>query len=231
MDVYLVPVGDDRYELYSEVPDQPPEFPADASEGLRRRLQQRFQTVLEAIEREHDHDRGDGAPADARPGWVQRLRNRALRWTAERVAEQRLLWHLRGQAEARIVAPDDLPATRARDLVRSMLQRDADRHRRWLVVNAVAFVASGLLAPIPGPNLVAYYFAFRLVGHYLSIRGARHGSSGVTWQLSPSPALTRLRSVSTLPRVEREREVDRIARDLGLRRFPRFFARTAVRVA
>ena len=32
---------------------------------------------------------------------------------------------------------------------------------------------SGLLFLVPGPNVIAYYFAFRMVGHYFSLRGAR----------------------------------------------------------
>jgi hypothetical protein len=231
MEVYLVPVGTGRYELYSEVPDEPSDLSVDASKGLWKRLQERFRIVLAAIEREHGRDRPESPTPGTRLSWFERARNRMLRWTAERIAEQRLLWHLRGQTEAAIVAPDDLPADRARDIVRSMLQQDVSRHGRWLVVNAVALVLSGLLAPLPGPNAVAYYFAFRLVGHYLSMRGAQRGLSGVVWHPSPSPELTRLREVGALPPSERELEVDRIAHDLGLHRFPKFFARTAARVA
>jgi hypothetical protein len=231
MEVFLVPVGTGRYELYSEVPDEPPDLTVDGSVGLWTRLQERFRIVLASIEREHGHDRPEPPAPGARLSWLERARNRVLRWTAERIAEQRLLWHLRRQTEATIVAPDDLPADRARDIVRSMLQQDVNRHGRWFVVNAVALVLSGVLAPFPGPNLVAYYFAFRLVGHYLSMRGAQRGSSGVVWHPVSNPELTRLREVGALPPFEQEREVDRIARTLGLRRFPKFFARIAARVA
>ena len=230
MEVFLVPVGTGHYELYSEVPDEPPDLAVDASKGLWKRLQQRFRIVLASIEREHGHDRPEPPATSARPGWTERVRNRVLRWAAERVAEQRLLWHLRAQKEATIVAPDDLPADRARDTVRSLLQQDVNRHGRWFVVNAVALVLSGLLAPFPGPNLVAYYFAFRLVGHYLSMRGAQRGLSGIVWHPSSSPELTKLRGVGELPALEQEREVDRISRDLGLRRLPKFYTRIAARV-
>ena len=231
MEVFLVPVGTGRYELYSEVPDEPPDLAPDASKGLWKRLQERFRIVLAAIEREHGRDRPEPPAPGTQLSWSERARNRLLRWAAERIAEQRLLWHLRGQAEAAIVAPDDLSADRAREIVRAMLQQDVNRHGRWFVVNTGAFVLSGLLAPFPGPNVVAYYFAFRLVGHYLSMRGAQRGLSGVVWHPSSSPELTRLREVSALPPLEREREVERISHDLGLRRLPKFFARTAARVA
>ncbi len=31
---------------------------------------------------------------------------------------------------------------------------------------------------VPGPNVLAYYFAFRMVGHFFSLRGARQGLEG-----------------------------------------------------
>ena len=39
----------------------------------------------------------------------------------------------------------------------------------------VLLIVSGVLALVPGPNVLAYYFAFRVVGHWLSMRGARQG--------------------------------------------------------
>jgi hypothetical protein len=43
-------------------------------------------------------------------------------------------------------------------LIRRTLQRDYDRHRVWLVIDAIGLVLSGPLALVPGPNVVAYYF-------------------------------------------------------------------------
>ena len=51
---------------------------------------------------------------------------------------------------------------------------------------------------VPGPNLIAYYFGFRLVGHYLSRRGAKHGLTEVRWQSCENPQLSRLRRVLAL---------------------------------
>ncbi len=90
MVVYLVPVGANRYELYSEVPDEAPHLDDAGSQGFWSGLLERFRKVLAAIEAEHGH----GEPerhSEQRPGWSVRARNRALRWVAERVAEQRLL--------------------------------------------------------------------------------------------------------------------------------------------
>ena len=46
------------------------------------------------------------------------MKARALRWVAESIAEQRLLWQLRGRAEATLVHPDDLTAAQAQQFLR-----------------------------------------------------------------------------------------------------------------
>ena len=102
---------------------------------------------------------------------------------------------------------------------------------KWIVIDGILFAASGVLFFVPGPNLVAYYFGFRLVGHYLSRRGAKHGLTDVRWQSCPSPQLSRLRRVLTLAPSEREREVDEVASALQLPHLPKFFERTSVKTA
>ena len=62
------------------------------------------------------------------------------------------------------------------------LARDLKKHRRWLAIDSVLMVLFGVvLFAVPGPNIVGYYFAFRVVGHYLSFRGARQGLNAVSW--------------------------------------------------
>ena len=230
MEVYLVPVGPERYELYCEViPDVPQ---VTASSGWWRRVVDRFSAVLTAVEDE-ERGRHPGAPdaPGTPPGLGARIRRRALKWAAERITEQRLLWHLRQADRAAVAYPDDLDAGRALAHVRKMLARDLQRHRIWLVVAAAAFVASGVVMPIPGPNLLAYYFAFRLVGHFLSMRGAQKGLSRVVWDPQASHELTALRAASGLEVPARRRHVADIAARLGLRGLPRFYERTTAAAA
>jgi hypothetical protein len=224
MDVYLVPVGDERYELYCEAASGATVAQPDHRPGLWRGLVDRFRAVLATVERED----ADGNPRHAPPGTIGRLRVRLLRWLAETVAEQRLLWHLRHETRATTVFPDDLSAEDAIGRIRRTLARERQRHAIWLGVNAVAFAGSGVLAPLPGPNVVAYYFAFRLVGHFLAMRGARHGLAGVVWDARPSDALTGIRVAAAMGSPERDRLVESLSARLGLGGLPRFFARTAV---
>jgi hypothetical protein len=151
-----------------------------------------------------------------------------MAWVAERIAEQRLLWNLRGKTAVTAMHPDDLTFDQVQTLVHRILQRDYDRHKIWLVVDSILFVASGVFFFVPGPNLVAYYFGFRLVGHWLSMRGASQGLHVVSWSGRPCPPLTDLRRVAAMHPGEREQEVHAIAERLRLHRFSTFFERVAL---
>lgn len=225
MDVFLIPVAADRYEPYCEPADGDPATADEAAaHGLFRRVWTRFQAMLAQAEQEQ---RRPEAERD-RHTWTGRL----MRWVAERVAEQRLLWHLRKHDAATLHFPADLTADRAEALVRGQLRADADRHRRWMYVDAVLAAITGpLLFFVPGPNLVAYFFVFRAVGHYLSQRGARHGLEGVRWAWAPSEALVDLRGAITLDDPHRSEQVHHVATRLQLPHLPRFVSRVALRSA
>ena len=223
MDVYLVPIGRERYELYCEVPDEPEESVEEPSAGFVARMKQRFSALLAEAERERRHGRAE-EPAGA----FARAKAHTLRYVAERIAEQRLLWHLRRQDSACLFFPDDLDHQRATTLLRRQLGRDFEKHRFWLIVDSLGFVASGALVLLPGPNIVAYYFAFRMVGHYLSLRGARHGLDVVAWTTEQSAPLSELRRIVSLDGDERERRVHDVAVALKLEHFVKFFERMAI---
>jgi len=223
MDVYLVPVGPDRHELYCEVPDEPDaDQTDDHPRGFFRRIRARFREMLAEAERERRQARATAA----HDGWVTRAKARIMRWVAESIAEQRLLWHLRRQAAACLYYPDDLDEVQATAALRSQLTRDFDKHRFWLTIDALGFIVSGLLVLVPGPNVLAYYVAFRLVGHYLSLRGARQGLRGVTWRAEKSSLLSELRRAIALEPAARERRVHEVAQRLRLEHLASFFQRT-----
>ena len=233
MEVYLSPVVTYRYELYCERPEVgAAEAAADARTGVFAGMMQRFRAALARVERERDLHPGGSPPASMDGwSWQQRMGERFLRWIAEAIAEQRLLWHLRRQTEVTAVFPEDMPGVAAMAEIRRMLQRDAERHLRWLIIDALLLCVTGIVAIVPGPNVLAYYFGFRVVGHYLSLRGARQGLSGVTWRERPCAPLADLRRVVELEPHARERDVDEIAGQLHLARLPSFFRRTAIPAA
>ncbi len=85
------------------------------------------------------------------------------------------------------MTPDDAKAA-----LRANLQASQTHHGRWLAVDLLMFIASGVLFFVPGPNIIAYYLGFRTFGHLQSWRGARQGLGPVQWTLQPSDALAEL---------------------------------------
>lgn len=228
MEVFLIPVGHGRHELYCEVredgterADDPP--PAGRIGKIRARLRE---MIADAEARSKAGD--EASPPQPHESWMERSRHQMFRWIAEKIAEQRLLWHLRRQDQATLVYPEDMRDTDALRVLCRSLERDLSRHRRWLVIDSLLFVASGLLVLLPGPNVVAYYFLFRLVGHYLSMQGARQGLQQVSWQTRASAALQELGRAATLDPSARGERVQHVATELQLQHLVQFFERTAV---
>jgi hypothetical protein len=239
MDVYLVPIGHGRHELYCEVPDDPePVVAADADAPppatFAGRMKARFvdpltRKVHETIaDAEREWRERQAGRIDMPAGQWGRAKARMRAWIAEKVAEQRLLWHMRRQDACTLFHPDDAPGDEALTLMRQTLQRDYERHRRWFVIHTALFILSGLLFLVPGPNLVAYIFLFRLAGHYFSMKGARHGLDAAAWTPKPCPELAELRAVAAMPPPERAVRVRAIGEALRLEHLAIFFNRVAV---
>src|SRR5215831_6006215 len=104
MEVFLVPVAVDRYELYCEEHGDHAGAAADAETGFVRRAARRFREQIAEAERETRRP----ASADAsRPSYAAKVKTRSLRWIAQTIAEQRLLWNLRRASDARLLHPHD----------------------------------------------------------------------------------------------------------------------------
>ena len=90
MDVYLVPVGPDRFECYYEASEKDePDEPAEGN-GFFARMRAKFNEQLKEAE-EARHQKAIEEPTT----FLGRMQKRSMRFIAERIAEQRLLWHLR----------------------------------------------------------------------------------------------------------------------------------------
>ena len=218
MTIYLVPARRGRYELYSEVADG--EQTAPPPEGRFRRwlhaANQQWHTLVTQARR-----------AAGTSLWA-RTRDRVVCALAESIAEQRTLWALRAETDAEVCIPAFMDPADARRCVLQDMAVARSHHVRWLIVDTLLFIVSGVLAILPGPNLVAYYFAFRCVGHLQSWRGARQGMDVVRWTFSPDQALSELSELVDVPRASRAERVDAIAARLNLRHLADFFDRVAV---
>lgn len=226
MDVFVIPVGPDRYELYCEAAVEAPPV-TTGSTGIIGRIRYQFAVMLHQAEER----RRSGPSASRASSRLGRLQEWIMAWVAERIAEQRLLWNLRRENTVVAFHPQDLTFDQTQTLVRRTLQRDWERHRIWLAVDSVLLLGSIALVVIPGPNIIGYYFAFRVMGHWLSIRGALHGLREVVWTGQPCEPLTKLREAASLKGEDRNRHVHEIAAQLRLQHLSTFFERVAVRHA
>lgn len=225
MEVFLVPTGTHSHELYCEVPDGDPAPAGEpAHQGVFRSLIRRFREMLAAAERER-RARLSGRPVAEPDGWWGRLKGRTLRWAAETIAEQRLLWHLRRCADAALIYPADRLEPEARVALRTQLARDYEKHRRWFLIDLFGFIGSGVFMLVPGPNVLAYYFAFRLVGHFLSMRGARQGLDRTDWHFRPNEDLRQVREVLSAHGADRRSRLETIQARLRLEHFASFVER------
>jgi len=226
MIVYLVPVGDRRYQLYVEVAPEVPggEPTAPSGNGWVARQIHRFREMLAEAERERLR-RESGEPEQGSGLWKAILRR-----VAETVAEQRLLWHLRHQTEAEVAHPADISSAEALHEVRAEFARDEARHRRWMMIDgAIVAVTGPLFFFVPGPNVVSWYFTFRAGAHFLSWRGARKGLTSVTWRATASAPLSAVRSALGLPTHERRLRLLEIGDEIGLKHLAGFVERVSAR--
>jgi hypothetical protein len=228
MDVFLIPTTTSaRYELYYEAQD---EEVVEASEGtgVIQRMKLRFAAMLrEAEEWRHRRHEEDPTPV----GLMARLRRKAMGFVVERIAEQRLLWHLRKAEEVCAKIPADVSGAEAGGIIRAMLKKDADHHLRWLLIDLALLIVSAPLVVIPGPNVPGFYFTFQVVGHFLSLRGARHGLSGARWTYAGSADLSELREAMSLAPAQRQRRFRELAQRLRLEHLATFLEDVAAPAA
>jgi hypothetical protein len=82
---------------------------------------------------------------------------------------------------------------------------------------------------VPGPNVIAWYFTFRAVGHFLSWRGALRGLKDISWTPEASAPLSGVRAALALGDAERCARLDAIASELGLAHLTGFVERVRER--
>ena len=220
IDVYLVPIGRDQFECYYEAPEE--EETVEPGDGFFARMRHKFSEQLKEAEQARHQ-----SPKERPKTLLGRMHRRSLRWIAERIAEQRLLWHLRTATMATLHISEDLPPDRAEGIMRESMKRDADRHRNLLIPHSLALIISAAVALVPGPNVLGYLFTFTVVGHFLAWRGAVNALQGVAWTIVPNPALTELHRAFSLDPGTRHRVLQEVAHRLHMPRMARFVERMA----
>ena len=82
---------------------------------------------------------------------------------------------------------------------------------------------------IPGPNVPGFYFTFQVVGHFLSMRGAKHGLAVAPWTFKPSEDLSELRAGDDAGAAAAAAALPRARRPAAPRASARRFSRTSPR--
>ena len=236
MDVFLIPTTTSgRYELYYEAPEEDVVGGGDDG-GLLNRFtfglygwvrRSISEMLAEAEEWRHRRHEVQLEPA----GFVTRGRRRVMSFIVERIAEQRLLWHLRKAGEVCARIPDDIMADEADRVIRASLKHDVDHHRKWLLIDFALLIPAAALTVVPGPNVVGLYFTFQVVSHFLSWRGARRGLLISPWTFETCRELSELRAAMTLTAPQRQRQFRDVAARLRLEHLATFLEDVAARPA
>lgn len=223
MDVYLIPVGPDAFECYYEAAEEEePEVPVEG-QGFIARMRAKFNEQLKEAERARHQKSFEGSTT-----LIGRWQKRSMRWIAERIADQRLLWRLRKVEAATLHVAADLDTKEAEAIMRASMKRDADRHRNRLILHSLALIASAPVALVPGPNVLGYLFTFTVVGHFLAWRGAVKGLHQIAWTIRADEALTDLRRSFSLDAASRHRMIHDVAHRLHLPKMALFVERMTV---
>jgi hypothetical protein len=220
MTVYLVPVGRGRFEAYSEAQDDKTSPDVRHEGTIRRWLHRASLRWQELVERAR-HGKSEGLLS----GW----RDAIIRRLAESIAEQRTLWALRDKRTATVRYPAIMDADAARAALMALFAHARSHHLLWLLADGGLLAVSGVLAIVPGPNIIAYYLAFRVIGHVQSWRGARQAMDTIRWTFEADEQLAELAPLADVPREARASKVEAIAERLNLPRLSAFFDRVAVR--
>ena len=222
MDVYLVPVGPDRYECYYEAAEQEETEEPVEGRGFFARMRAKFNEQLKEAEQSR-HQKAIEEPKT----FLGRMQKRSMRWIAERIADQRLLWQLRKADTATLHTSADLPEGEADRIRRSNFKWDADHHRNRLILHSLVLIAAVPVALLPGPNIIGYLFTFTVVGHYLSWRGAVKGLHEIKWTIVPNAELSDLRRAFSLDAAARHRAILDVAHRLHMPKMARFVEQMA----
>ncbi len=152
--------------------DHPPDHP-----GLRGWFERKAHRVKDLWQHSDSH--------------LVRGTRRVWDWLQRRVhPDEPMLIRLRSSPTIEVRHPTTLTGDEARAAWNEFLTARSRRYLPWLVVNALLAPATALLAPLPGPNVVFYWFAYRAARDLLALLGLRRARlERVPTKFRPSEAL------------------------------------------
>ena len=169
MKVYLLLVNDEEFFFYSDGSeadewrdDDPPVPP-----GIRSRLRERWHELQRSI-READA----GAARWVRVCW---------NWLHSRARpDEEMLARLRSTRRIDLYHPSSRDPSTVNTIWRTYLGQRYRRHLTYALINsAIALPTILFLWPLPGPNIIGYWFVYRAIHHLMIVLGISrvHGGS------------------------------------------------------
>lgn len=213
MKIYLLNLDDERCVFYSEGPETVAESESVAPPrgGLRGWAERRYKSLQAVL-------------TESEKGVGLRVR-RIWEWLQKRIPpDEPMLRSLRGVRAIVLHHPLAFTEEETRTLWTAYLKSRQGRHMFWFVINATVSPLTLLLAPLPGPNVIGYWFVYRASCHLLARLGARNArSENVTSELLSTDALN-----GSFAATDNER-IANLSSNFGLNGLDDFVKRTAAK--
>ena len=163
--VFLLIVEPAQRLFYSEVAALPNDSEPAGSPGLRGRLEALLHRMSTGWQEQQ--------------GAAVRLSRQVWAWLHRRTHPDETLYARLRTARAIDLNHPAAMETPAVDAAwTAFLSRGRRRHWPWLVVNALVAPLTIVLAPLPGPNLIGYWFVYRAIHHLFILHGLRRVRAG-----------------------------------------------------
>ncbi|HKR02566.1 MAG TPA: hypothetical protein VJT09_17950 [Pyrinomonadaceae bacterium] len=162
MKIYLLNLDGGRCAFYSEGPEVDAlSETTSPREGLRGWAERKYKSLQSVL-------------TESEQGVGLRVR-RVWEWLQKRIPpDEPVLRSLRGARSIDLHHPPTLGAEETRTIWHGYLKNRQGKHTFWFVINALVSPLTVLLAPLPGPNVIGYWFVYRAVCHLLARLGARN---------------------------------------------------------
>jgi hypothetical protein len=159
--VFLIPLGDDQTLFYAEA------VPA----VIENREVSRHRGALAWAE--HQYFRFEKVLRESERGVGLKVR-RVWEWLHRRTSpEEAILRTLRLAESVELYSPAEMTSQKAKESWSHYISAKRRKHTLWLIVDTIVSPSTLLLMPIPGPNVVGYWFVYRAFCHLLVLLGIR----------------------------------------------------------
>jgi hypothetical protein len=203
--VFLLNAESDEKVFYAEEPVVESEIdPSDTKDGVLAWADRYYNRIRKTV-------------TEAESGVNLRLR-RAWEWVQRRTGpDEPVLRSLRHSTHFELLFPSALSPDEASNIWANYLSRRFRYHLVWFLLDALISPFTVLLAPLPGPNIIGYWFAYRAICHMLALLGIRKARRGLqSMTMTPEPLLDRSFSRAST------REVREITARYGLTRLEEY---------